>query len=55
MDELLQVWTGRGIKVEIKHNERNGYTNADIARIYPSEHPDIRQGFIAVEDGDLPF
>ena len=55
MDDLLQAWTGKAIKVEIKHNERNGYTNADVGYIYPSEHPDIRQGFIAVEDGDLPF
>lgn len=55
MDELLQAWTGKALKVEIKHKERNGYTNADVGQVYPSDHPDIKQGFVAVDAGDLSF
>ena len=57
MDDLLEAWTGKTLKVDIKHKERNGYTNADVGHVYPSDHPEIKQGFVAVDDddGDLPF
>ena len=55
MDDLLQAWTGKTLKVDIRHKERNGYTNADVGYVYPSDYPDMEEGFVAVDDGDLPF
>lgn len=59
-DDWTKAITGKPIRVDIKHKEYNGNTNAQVAYVYETEYPNItlkEQGFVPVEvsDEELPF
>ena len=61
IDDWMRALRGRLIRVEIKHEEYKGNTNAKVAYCYESEHLAVvvsdqaNNGFVKVDDEDLPF
>lgn len=58
IDEWMAALAHKPLRVEIKHEEYNGRTNARVAYIFDTEHPNVsikNQGFVEVEDEELPF
>lgn len=58
-DDWTKAITGKPIRVEIKHEEFNGSTQAKVSYVHETEHPGIDPkclGFVPVApDEDLPF
>ncbi len=57
-DQWMKALINRTIQVEIKHEEYNDRTNARVSYVFETEHPSVSpqaQGFVPVEEGDLPF
>ncbi|MHC1785456.1 MAG: DUF669 domain-containing protein [Christensenellales bacterium] len=56
LDAWLLALTGRPIRVEIKHEEYNGSTQARVWKVYESQKPAVQAGFVAVDPGEeMPF
>jgi len=58
IDEWMRAIAKKPIRVEIRHEEYNGETRSRVAYIYVSQAPAPplqSQGFVEVEDDDLPF
>ena len=59
IDDWMRALKGRTVRVEIKHEEYNDRVSAKVAYSYSSDHPNlgpaIPQGFVEVDDADVPF
>jgi hypothetical protein len=55
LDEWLHALVGKPLRVTIKHEDFNGSTSAKVSYVYASNFPTVTQGFIAVNDGEVPF
>lgn len=56
LDDLLDAWTNKPLKVTVKHDTYNDVTRAKVSYVYPSDHPEVKAGFVKVDDDEpLPF
>lgn len=58
IDDWLRAIIRKPIRVEVRHEEFNGRTQARVSYCFETEHPNLSaaaQGFVQVDDEELPF